>query len=106
MNRIEVNGTEGYGIVNVRGRSYGNQEYITGKSWGWQSGGSQGDSETNHFENYSADDSFYESMLALFSLESSQITNNIILPANDNDGRKVMRLLKDCRLSLDINDTC
>lgn len=104
--RIEVNGTEGYGIVNGRGRSYGNQEYITGKRWGWQSGVSQAESETNHLENYSADDSFYESMLALFSLESSQITNTSIFPANDVDGRKVMSLLKDCRVSLDIDDTC
>ena len=104
--RIEVNGTKGYGIVNGRGRSYGNQEYITGKRWGWQSGGSQADSETNHLENYSADDSFYESMLALFSLESSQITNNIILPATEVDGKNVMRLLKDCRVILGIDDTC
>lgn len=104
--RIEVNGTEGYGVVNGRGRSYGNQEYLTGKRWGWQSGVSQSESEINHLENYSADDSFYESMIALLSLESSQITNNIILPATEVDGKNAMRLLKVCRASLDLNDSC
>jgi hypothetical protein len=34
--RIEVNGTEGYGIVEGRGKSYGNQTYTTGKRWGWK----------------------------------------------------------------------
>ena len=104
--RIEVNGSDGYGIVSGRGRSYGNQEYITGKRWGWQSGVSQTESEYHHLDNYSADDSFYECMIALFSLESTQITNNIIRPASEVDGKNVMRLLKDCRESLDLNDSC
>ena len=104
--RIEVNGTEGYGIVNGRGRSYGNQEYITGKRWGWQSAVSQTESESHHLDNYSANDSFYECMIALFSLESSQISKNSILPATEIDGKKVMNLLKDCRMSLGLDDTC
>lgn len=43
--RIEVNGTEGYGIVEGRNRNYGNQTYRRGKRWGWQSGKSQRESE-------------------------------------------------------------
>ena len=43
--RMEINGTEGYGIVTGRGRSYGPQKYLRGKRWGWLSGKSQHDSE-------------------------------------------------------------
>ena len=28
-------GTEGYGIIEGRGRSYGPQKYIKGERWGW-----------------------------------------------------------------------
>ncbi len=43
--RIEVHGTEGYGVVKGRNRSYGPQEYRRGRRWGWQSASSQADSE-------------------------------------------------------------
>ncbi len=43
--RMEINGTEGYGIVTGRGRSYGPQLYVRGKRWGWLSGKTQADSE-------------------------------------------------------------
>ncbi len=43
--RVEFNGTDGYGIVSGRGRSYGPQSYVRGRRWGWQSGRSQLDSE-------------------------------------------------------------
>lgn len=33
--KIEINGTEGYGVVDGRGRSYGPQSYKTGVKWGW-----------------------------------------------------------------------
>jgi predicted dehydrogenase len=39
-------GTDGYGIVEGRGRSYGPQTYRTGERWAWRSGRSQADSET------------------------------------------------------------
>ena len=55
---LEVNGTEGYGTVSGRGRSYGGQVYKTGKRWGWKSGNSQAESEIYHVENYTAEDSF------------------------------------------------
>ena len=38
--------------------------------------------------------------------DNLQITNNIIRPATEVDGKNVMRLLKDCRESLDLNDSC
>lgn len=43
--RVEVIGTEGYGIVEGRGRSYGRQTYVRGKRWGFLSGASQRESE-------------------------------------------------------------
>ena len=101
---LEVNGTEGYGIVSGRGRSYGNQVYKTGKRWGWQSGNSQVESETHHLENYTAEDSFYECMLCLFSLPSKKIQNSEIYTANDIAGRNVMKLLKECREGLQIKE--
>lgn len=38
--RIQVNGSEGYGIVERRGGNYGPQSYRRGKRWGWQNSGS------------------------------------------------------------------
>lgn len=43
--QIEAHGTEGYGIVTGRGRSYGPQRYRRGRRWGWQSGVPQEKSE-------------------------------------------------------------
>jgi predicted dehydrogenase len=103
--RVEVNGTKGYGIVSGRGRSYGHQSYITGRRWGWQSGKSQGESEVRHIDNHVADDSFYECMLALFSLSSWKIQDSEIYPCDHIAGRKIMSLLKKCRNELQITDT-
>lgn len=43
--RMEVNGVNGYGVVNGRDRSYGSQTYVRGKRWGWQSSKDQKSSE-------------------------------------------------------------
>jgi len=43
--RVFVLGTEGYGEVTGRSRSYGAQQYCRGRRWGWQSGMTQRDSE-------------------------------------------------------------
>lgn len=42
---IKVIGTEGYGVINGRGRSYGPQTYIRGKRWGWETAENQTASE-------------------------------------------------------------
>lgn len=42
---INVLGTEGYGVLNGRGRSYGPQTYIRGKRWGWENAENQKASE-------------------------------------------------------------
>ena len=42
---VNVLGTDGYGVVNGRGRSYGPQTYIRGKRWGWEKAENQKASE-------------------------------------------------------------
>jgi predicted dehydrogenase len=42
---INVLGTEGYGVIDGRGRSYGPQTYIRGKRWGWETAENQKASE-------------------------------------------------------------
>ncbi len=102
--RLEANGTEGYGVVYGRGRSYGDQVYKTGKKWGWQSGKNQADSEIYHIENYTAEDSFYEEMLSLFSLDSEHILNSKIYNSDHKSAKKVMEILKKCRKELQIKE--
>ena len=42
---MRINGTDGYGIVTGRNRSYGKQQYTIGKRWGWREAESQAASE-------------------------------------------------------------
>lgn len=58
--KIEVNGTEGYGVVEGRGKSYGPQSYRTGTRWGWQSGKSQAQSEILMVDKDPCEDSFLQ----------------------------------------------
>ena len=102
--RLEVNGTEGYGIVSGRGRSYGDQVYKTGKRWGWQFGDSQAESEIYHLENYTAEDSFYEEIISLFSLTSKNISDSKIYNSDHISAKRVMKLLKECRNELQIKE--
>ena len=104
--KIEVNGSKGYGIVEGRGRSYGNQTYKTGRRWAWQSGENQADTETHHLINYPAEDSFYEDIVALFNLSSWKISDSEIYPCDHRSGEKVMKLLDIIRKELQINDSC
>lgn len=102
---IQVNGTNGYGVVEGRGRSYGNQSYITGKRWGWKSATTQLDSEVSHLDSYNGDDSFYECMVALLELPSWKFPNSQIYPCDHIAGRNVMKLLEKCRKELKLNDS-
>jgi len=70
---IEVNGVDGYGIVSGKGRSYGNQSYVTGKRWGWKNGDSQKDSEITVLES-DCSNSFYLETKSLLSNNPSNCT--------------------------------
>ena len=102
--RLEVNGVNGYGVVEGRGRSYGNQIYKTGQRWGWESSKSQAESEIYHIDNYEAEDSFYEEMISLFSLSSETLTNSVASNSDHFSAQKVMKLLEDCRKILKIEE--
>lgn len=89
--KLEINGTEGYGIVEGRGRSYGPQTYRTGERWGWDKyNKNQSDTEIVHKCNDKT--SFIEETMAILNPSEQQI----ILPCTDVDVMRVMRILNDC----------
>jgi predicted dehydrogenase len=91
--RMEIHGTEGYGIVTGRGRSYGRQVYVRGKRWGWQKAASQADSEELIVDS-DANDSFRDELAAILG------TSLPPLPCSAASAVKVMQLYESCRRSL------
>lgn len=87
--KMEINGTEGYGIVEGRGRSYGPQTYRTGLRWGWQSGKSQTESEILVIDNDACNDSFIKETASVLGKE-----NYLSSPCNGEGARSVMSLLE------------
>lgn len=94
--KIEVNGTEGYGIVEGRGRSYGNQSYRRGVRWGWQSGKSQIDSEDIIIENDNCQDSFLKETISVLGSNIQQYYSPSF-SCNHIEALQVMTLLNKCR---------
>ena len=92
--RMEINGTEGYGIVEGRGRSYGRQSYRTGKRWGWQDGKSQSDSEIIVVNKHNCEDSFLRETAYVLN---QPIDNFASAACNDIEAHNVMSLLEKCR---------
>jgi predicted dehydrogenase len=90
--RIEINGDEGYGIVEGRGRSYGRQKYIRGKKWGWMSGTSQKESEEMVVET-EGDDVFQKEIESLLF----GTAKDFIRPCTGQEALKSMELLEKCR---------
>jgi predicted dehydrogenase len=93
--RIEINGDEGYGIVEGRGRSYGRQTYLRGKKWGWLSGGGQRESEEIVVET-EGDNVFQKEIEALLYGDPK----DLIRPCNGSEALMSMELLEECRKSL------
>lgn len=89
---FEVHGTEGYGIVTGRGRSYGPQRYRRGRRWGWQSGVSQEQSEEEICVS-DCKESFRDELRALFQgVSKSQEPH----PCSAGEALEVMRLYQNC----------
>lgn len=63
--KFEINGTEGYGVVDNRGRSYGPQSYRTGVRWGWSSGKTQAESEILVVDKDNCSDSFIKETISV-----------------------------------------
>jgi 1,5-anhydro-D-fructose reductase (1,5-anhydro-D-mannitol-forming) len=93
--RIEINGDEGYGIVEGRGRSYGRQRYLRGKKWGWMSGVSQKESEEAVVET-EGDDVFQKEVESLLYGTSK----DFIRPCTGLEALKGMELLEECRRNI------
>ncbi len=89
---IEINGDEGYGIVEGRGRSYGKQKYIRGKKWGWMAGRPQRETEEIAVET-NGDNVFQKEISALLFNNAP----NSIGPCNADEGLASMKLLELCR---------
>lgn len=94
--KIEINGTEGYGIIEGRGRSYGSQSYRIGKKWGWLSGKKQAETETYIIENNDCADSFLKETISALGLSNQIPEYNYLQPAcSYNDAKNIMTLLNE-----------
>lgn len=90
--RIELTGTEGYGIVEGRGRSYGPQTYRRGRRWGWLDGGTQLGSEEEVVVS-PCEDALSEELKVLWALSSE--SKAAACPAAE--ARETMQLLDQVR---------
>jgi len=88
-------GTEGYGHLSGRGRSYGPQIYKRGKRWGWQRAKDQASSE-EIVVNDSCEDSFTDELAAYLGF-TSDVNTEI---TNPNDGLELMRLYESVKMKL------
>jgi len=97
--RIEINGINGYGVVEGRGRSYGNQKYIRGSRWGWSKSISQAESEIVILDSYKADDSFISEtrnvLLHSRKGENSPQNNQIIKIADESDNYLSLKFIDE-----------
>jgi predicted dehydrogenase len=91
---IEISGTDGYGIVTGRGRSYGPQIYRRGDRWGWRSGASQADSEMEVCRT-DGSESFRDELRSLLTETGDSTTT-----CDATQARCAMALLDDARSML------
>ena len=99
--RMAIHGTEGYGIVTGRNRSYGRQKYVTGPRWGWQSAANQAASEKTEVDS-DGTDVFADEMEALLFC-SGDSDSDWPRPATSREAMHVMELLDDIRQRLGLH---
>jgi predicted dehydrogenase len=97
--KLEINGTEGYGIVEGRGRSYGPQSYKKGKRWGWLGGSSQVESETIVINSDLGTDCFLNETLEILGLRVDDISRSHVQlqVCTETQASRTMALLDSCR---------
>lgn len=98
--RLEIHGVDGYGIVTGRGRSYGQQRYMFGERWAWQTGKPQAGTESLVCESDGAQ-TFRDELAALFDPVSGALP-----PCSAKEALDVMELLDECRVKLDSPCQC
>jgi predicted dehydrogenase len=89
---LEVHGTEGYGVVTGRGRSYGPQRFRRGRRWGWLGGMSQEQSEEEVCVS-DCRESFRDELHVLFQ---GAFRSDAPHPCRADEALEVMRLYQDC----------
>jgi predicted dehydrogenase len=94
---MRINGTDGYGLVTGRNRSYGKQKYTTGKRWGWREAESQAASEVVELENDGLDVFERETDALLFGRNRKEDWPRV---ATAQDALDVMKLLNEIRAVL------
>lgn len=85
-------GTDGYGQVTGRGRSYGRQIYRRGRRWGWQSAKDQASSEEIVVDD-ACENSFADELASCLGFGPPPP----IKPAQLSDGLAVMKLYQEAR---------
>lgn len=93
--KLEINGTEGYGVVEGRGKNYGPQSYKVGKRWGWAGGKTQAESEEVVINQDDCMDSFFKETLCILNYSNLDITSTA---ASSDESLKVMKLLEQYRV--------
>jgi predicted dehydrogenase len=96
---LRINGTEGYGIVTGRNRSYGDQKYIVGPRWGWRTAASQAASEHEVLVDDGRDVFKWEIESLLFGHSADPAWPQC---ATAPEGFEVMKLVDNCREFLDL----
>jgi len=95
---VIVVGTDGYGKVIGRGRSYGPQVYRRGQRWGWLGGKSQTASE-EEIVNDSCENSFADEIAAILGFPSMVEGIPVELP----QALELMRFYEQCRSAVMLN---
>lgn len=90
--QIELNGVEGYGLVEGRGRSYGLQRYRRGKRWGWRDAKNQEASEEKVCVS-DCQESFRDELRVLVTPQKSK---NWIQPCSTAEALNAMRTYEEC----------
>ncbi len=96
--KLEINGTEGYGIVDGRGRSYGPQSYKIGKRWAWLDGKNQSETEQFIIDKDDCSNSFIKETASVLGLSKIiKKYNSPLLACSYEEARNTMNLLDLCQ---------
>jgi predicted dehydrogenase len=96
--RLAIHGTDAYGVVTGRNRSYGPQSYVVAPRWGWRSAPSQAASEKVELESNGMD-VFVDEMEALLFPASDEM-ESWPAPSTSSEAMRVMQLLDNIRHGL------
>jgi len=102
--RLEINGVDGYGVVEGRGKSYGSQSYKVGKRWAWQTGHIQADTEELIIASDPSNDSFLHETATLLgiALPGVECEYEQLSVCDEMQAKRAMNLLDECRKSLNL----